>query len=144
VHFALASRRDLGSVTLGLAGCALLLIEPDSTLYVGTGLTLTAVISAAAWVRGSRHGVGRPGLNGLALGTVALAALTPLWLPALSPSLPMEDLRAALLMPCLFAGLMGGVLALERPGPRHIRVHWIGRIPIETPEDDEALKADPS
>jgi len=133
-QFVYAPRRDLGSVTLGLAGSAGVLSMPEGSTFVAIALTTALLIATAAWFRAGRHGVGRPALNGLAVATVSTCALAPMWLPALDPNLDSQQLQNILLMPCLFVTMFCGLLALERPGPRRTRIHWIGRIHIEEPE----------
>lgn len=132
-----APRRDLGPMTIGLGGSALMLSLPAGSAYVAIALTVSLAIAAAAWTRAGRHGVGRPALNGAALATVAICGLVSLWLPDVAPSLDLQRVLDVLLMPCLLVTVVGGVLALERPGPRRTRVHWIGKIAIEEPEERE-------
>jgi len=128
-----APKRDLGPATIGLAGSTLILSLPLGSVYVAVALTVAGFIAAFAWVRAGRHGVGRPALNGAALATVAISALVPIWLPEVAPNLDPQRARDVLLMPCLLVSVVGLVLALERPGPRRTRVHWVGKIPIEEP-----------
>jgi hypothetical protein len=58
-------------------------------------------------------------------------AFVPVWLPAVAPEVDLHQTLDMLLMPCLLIAVIGGVLALERPGPRRTRVRWVGKIPIE-------------
>lgn len=125
----LASWRDLAPVTIGIAGCALLL-GPDALYHVGA-VVLALVVSALAEARAARHGVGRPALVMLAVAGVTVGGLLPVWGPALLPDADPGRLRAVGLMPCMVAGAIGGVLALERPGIRPRPPRWVGRIPIE-------------
>ncbi len=128
-----ASHRDLGPITVGMAGSALILSLPEISAYVAVAVTTTLLIAALSWFRAGRHGVGRPALNGAALATVAVCGLVPAWLPAVAPGADLQRVLDVLLMPCLMITVVGGFLALERPGPRRTRVHWVGKIPIEEP-----------
>ena len=63
VQLVFAPRRDLGSVTLGIAGAALILSMPEGSTYVAVAVAIALFVAAAAWFRAGKHGVGRPALN---------------------------------------------------------------------------------
>lgn len=130
LQWILARWRDLGPVTVGWVGCALILGLPGGLYPVIAGLIALGV-AVLAQMRASRHGVGRPDLTMLALAGAAFGGLLPLWAGALWPDLDPERLRAVGLMPALLTGAVGGLLALERPGIRARPPRWVGRLPVE-------------
>ena len=114
-------------MTIGLVSAVLVMARPP-TPEVAALLVVGAMLAALAWVRAAAHGVGRPELNGVALAVGLVAGLAPHW----APFVGMEGTQIArvAVIPCLLIAAMGGILAVERPGPRATRTRWYGRVPV--------------
>jgi len=135
VQLAAASRRDLGAIPIAAGGAALVLAGQGSPL-LGGALGVAAVVAAVAWARAAAHAVGRPEVNGLVLAVVVLAASARGWAPTVVPGVPDDAVRGAAVAPCVLAGVLGVVLALERPGPRRSRPPARIHVPVvEEPGD---------
>ncbi len=133
LQLVLASRRDLGALTLSVAAAAVVLATPGTpvaaALLAGTALLLTL-----AWARASQHRTARPGLGAAALAVCLPGATHAWWAEALSPGIPLDKLQAVLLIPCALAASLGLVLALEQPPPsrrRHRAPYRKRSVPIE-------------
>ena len=122
--------RDLGALTIGLAGLTLAaarFYNCDPAVVGGT-LTVAAVLAAAAWIRGARNGVSRLGIDGFVLSAMTGLVTAIDWAPAWIS-------RADVLWPTIvgagaFLSLVGGLSALERPGFRPQRPWVRRRVPI--------------
>lgn len=123
----LASWRDLGPVTVGLIGAtgalAVPVADPAVRVHLAAATIAATGLASAAWVRGSRNGVGRPALTGAALlGAVAASACS--WA---IPGGPLVALAVG-------SGTLGAVLglaALDRAAPRTARPRWYRVVPVE-------------
>lgn len=122
--------RDLGVLTLTAAGATLLLARGIPSSGAAALLVVAAALAAVAWNRGARHGVGRPGLDGVGVAVAAIAAVGPWVLPQVVPPGPRERLVELLVVLLGLTAAVGLPLALERPGPRHRRPRWFRRVPV--------------
>jgi len=129
-QFLAASWRDLGVVTLAASGAALVLGRGEPSVFVAGGVVLAIAVAAAAWNRGARQGVGRPGLDGIGFALAALAGLWPFLLPTSVPPGPRERMVEAALVVLGLVASIGLALALERPGPRRRRPRFFRRVEV--------------
>ena len=124
-----APHRDLGVVTIALAGASVVLAAPFTAPEAAV-LGAVALVAALGWRRAARHGVGRPGLVGVGLLVAVGASGAMVWMPELI-GVSAERVGAVGLGLCLLTATLGFTLALERPGPRRRRPHWYRTVPIE-------------
>lgn len=128
--------RDLGVLTLAACGGAVVLGRGAPGPTVAALVLVALLIAAWAWNRGSRRGVGRPGLDGLAFSLSFIAVLLPFAVPRYVPPGPREHLVELILVSLGLVAAVGLPLALERPGPRRRRPRFFRRVPVvEQPPD---------
>lgn len=133
LQLVLASRRDLGALTLAVAAAAVVLAAPGTPLLAGL-ITATGVLVALAWARAATHRTARPGLGAAALALCLPGATHSWWVEALSPGIPLDKLQAVLLVPCALVAGLGLVLSLEQLPPsrrRRRRPHRKISVPVE-------------
>lgn len=100
------------------------------TPFVAALILVALLIAAWAWNRGSRKGIGRPGLDGLAFSLTLIAVLLPFAVPRYVPPGPRERLVELILVGLGLMASVGVPLALERPGPRRRRPRFFRRVPV--------------
>jgi hypothetical protein len=133
LQLVLARWRDLGPLTIGVGGCAMVLGLPSPGVEVLGAVVVSALLAGAGWARGGRRGVGRPALDGLVLaGAIAGAATVPL-LEGRVP-LPAASLRAAVVASLALLTLVATGLSLQAPRVGLPPPRWFGAIPIRGPE----------
>ena len=126
VQCVLSRWRDLGPLTVGAGGVAVVLqASPDVLGAVG----VAAVLAAFGWARGGRRGVGRPALDGLALGAAVVAGAVAA--VAIRAGLDEPTVRATAAAAVGLAAVVLGGLSVQAarvgiPPPR-----WTGEVPVE-------------
>jgi len=130
VHLYASPWRDVAVTTLGAIGGALAFARGFPTPTAAALLAVAVLVTAAAWGRGARHGVGRPGLAGVGLVAVALGLLAPFALPEHIPPEPRERVVQAAIVAIGLCTSVGFSIALERPGPRRARPALLRRVAI--------------
>ncbi len=114
----LASRRDLGPLTLGLVGAAVAWGLPDHLFLDGVLASLG--LYALAAIRGARNGVGRPAHTATALVAASVAIVAHLYVPGPAPAVGSA----------VFGALLA-LAALDRPSPRTARAKWYRVVPVD-------------
>ena len=114
----LASRRDLGPLTLGLVGATVAWGMPDRVLL--DGVIGSLALFAAAEVRGARNGVGRPSHTGMATLAAASAIVASLFVAGPAPAVG-----------SVVFGALLAVAALDRPSSREQRAKWYRVVPVD-------------
>ncbi len=114
----LASRRDLGPLTLGVLGATVAWGLPDRVLLDGAlaGLGLFAL----AEVRGARNGVGRPAHTALAMFVACLAIVASLFVAGPAPAVG-----------SVVFGALLALAGLDRAAPRSQRPKWYRVVPVD-------------
>lgn len=114
----LASRRDLGPLTLGLIGATVAWGLPDRVLL--DGVLAALALFTASEVRGARNGVGRPSHTALATFAAGSAIVASLWVAGPAPAVGSA----------VFGSLLA-IAALDRPSPRTARPKWYRVVPVD-------------
>lgn len=122
--------RDLGIVTLASVGGVLVLARGEPTFTAAGCLLVAGGLAAWAWNRGSRRGVGRPGLAGVGGFIALVAGLWPFLMPDFLPPSVTERLVEAAIVALGMTASVGLALALERPGPRRRRPRFFRRVEV--------------
>lgn len=135
--------RDLGIVSLAGVGASLVLARGEPTIVAAALLIGAGLLMAWAWNRGSRRGVGRPGLDGVGVAVAVVAGLWPFVLPDTVPPGPREHGVELALVALGLTASVGLALALERPGPRRLRPRFFRRVEVVEQRPEARGEASP-
>lgn len=130
LQLVLARWRDLGPMTVGFVGAALVVlqippVDAGERVRVVALLALAVGLATLAWSRGAPRGVGRLALDAVVAFAAFVAGVVPAVAgPAFTP------LAGGIVVPLLLIAALSLVLALERPGPRPVCVRVYRQVPI--------------
>jgi hypothetical protein len=130
LQLAVATRRDVGVVTIAALAGSVLIGSTSPVVHLGL-VGISATVAAAAWSRGARRGVGRPAVTGGGLAISVLTLVGHRLLSVLAPGAPVDVFADVLMAPLVLTAVLGFALALERPGPRRVTRRWRRTIEVE-------------
>lgn len=110
----LVGRRDLGPVTVGLGGMAILAGRGAPPALAIAALFVAAIVAAIAWVLAAGHRTLRFGPTIVSVLAAVAAVTAPSWAPGLAPIEPWEA-RAFGMVVCVMVPALAAVVAFERP-----------------------------